>query len=85
MPRSRNAINGEHLAQLSNRNPFAVPVWRSPVYRTPEGVILAVQLLRLAWRVAWFALAHRWQMRWRCWWWSPGWAWAGPAWSAWPR
>ena len=58
MPRGRNAVNGEHLAQLSNRDPFAVPVWRSPVYRTPEGVILVVQLIRVVWRVLWFALTH---------------------------
>jgi S-DNA-T family DNA segregation ATPase FtsK/SpoIIIE len=58
MARGRNTVTGEHLAQLSNRDPFAVPVWRSPVYRTPEGVILVVQLLRLIWRVLWFALTH---------------------------
>jgi len=33
-------------------------VWRSPVYRTPEAVIVVVQLLRLAWRVIWFVLTH---------------------------
>src|SRR5580693_1067246 len=58
MPRSRNGVRGEYLAQLDNRDPFAPPVWRSPVYRTPEAVILVVQLLRLAWRVLWFALTH---------------------------
>ena len=58
MPRGRNTVTGEHLAQLSNRDPFAVPVWRSPVYRTPEAVILVVQLVRLIWRVLWFALTH---------------------------
>jgi hypothetical protein len=47
MPRSRNGVRGEYLAQLDNRDPFAPPVWRSPVYRTPEAVILVVQLLRL--------------------------------------
>ena len=58
MPRGRNAVTGEQLAQVDNRDPFAAPVWRSPVYRTPEGVILVVQLLRLIWRVLWFALTH---------------------------
>ena len=58
MPRSRNGVRGEYLAQLDNRDPFAPPVWRSPVYRTPEAVILVVQLLRLIWRVAWFTLTH---------------------------
>ena len=28
------------------------------MYRTPEAVILVVQLLRLVWRVIWFALTH---------------------------
>ena len=58
MPHGRNWVRGEQLAQLDNRDPFAPPVWRSPVYRTPEAVILVVQLLRLIWRVLWFALTH---------------------------
>jgi len=58
MPHGRNWVAGEQLAQVDNRDPFAVPVWRSPVYRTPEPVILVVQLVRLAWRVLWFALTH---------------------------
>ena len=58
MPRGRNWVRGEQLAQLDNRDPFAPPVWRSPVYRTPEAVIFVVQLLRLIWRVLWFALTH---------------------------
>jgi DNA segregation ATPase FtsK/SpoIIIE, S-DNA-T family len=58
MRRGRNGIMGEHLAQVDNRDPFAVPVWRSPVYRTPEPVILVVQLVRLTWRVLRFALTH---------------------------
>src|SRR5437762_11317443 len=56
--RGRDWVMGEQLAQVDNRDPFAVPVWRSPVYRTPEPVIMAVQLLRLIWRVIWFALTH---------------------------
>ena len=31
---------------------------RSPVYRTPEPAILVVQVIRLIWRVLWFALTH---------------------------
>lgn len=58
MPRGRNGVMGEHLAQVDNRDPFAPPVWRSPVYRTPEPVIVVVQLIRLLWRVLWFALTH---------------------------
>jgi DNA segregation ATPase FtsK/SpoIIIE, S-DNA-T family len=51
-------VTGEQLAQVDNPDPFASPVWRSPVYRTPEFVIWLVQLVRLAWRVVWFALRH---------------------------
>jgi S-DNA-T family DNA segregation ATPase FtsK/SpoIIIE len=58
VPHGRNWVAGEQLAQVDNRDPFAVPVWRSPVYRTPEPVILVVQLVRLVWRVLWFALTH---------------------------
>ena len=58
MARGRNVVVGEHLAQVDNRDPFAAPVWRSPVYRTPEPVIFVVQLIRLVWRVLWFALTH---------------------------
>ena len=58
MPRGRNWVRGEQLAQVDNRDPFAPPVWRSPVYRTPEAVIMVVQLVRLIWRVLWFALTH---------------------------
>ncbi len=58
MPRGRNWVTGEQLAQVDNRDPFAAPVWRSPVYRTPEPVIMVVQLIRLIWRVLWFALTH---------------------------
>jgi len=58
VPRGRNWVRGEQLTQLDNRDPFAPPAWRSPVYRTPEAVILIVQLLRLIWRVLRFALTH---------------------------
>ena len=58
MPRGRDWVAGEQLAQVDNRDPFAPPVWRSPVYRTPEPVIMVVQLVRLIWRVLWFALTH---------------------------
>src|SRR6266571_3817242 len=51
-------VTGEQLAQVDNPDPFASPVWRSPVYRTPEFVIWIVQLTRLVWRVLWFAIRH---------------------------
>ncbi len=40
------------MAQLYNRDRFALPVWRAPVYQTPAGIILVVHLYRLlAWLV----------------------------------
>ena len=40
----KGAVTGESFAQVNNPDPFAPPVWRSPVYRTPEFVIWLVQL-----------------------------------------
>ena len=51
-------VTGEQLAQVDNPDPFASPVWRSPVYRTPEGVILIVQLARFVARAVWFMVRH---------------------------
>ena len=48
----RKVITGEQVAQLYNRDPFALPAWRAPVYQTPAGFILLVQLARL---LAWMA------------------------------
>jgi hypothetical protein len=48
----RKVVTGEQVAQLYNRDPFALPVWRAPVYQTPFGIILAVKLVRLlAWLI----------------------------------
>ena len=45
-------VTGEELAQLYNLDPFAMPRWRAPVYRTPFGIILAAKLVKLlAWIV----------------------------------
>ncbi len=55
---SRRPVAGEQLTQVDNPDPFAPPVWRSPVYRTPHAVIWVVQLLRLVWRLVWFVLTH---------------------------
>jgi DNA segregation ATPase FtsK/SpoIIIE, S-DNA-T family len=46
------------LAQVDNPDPFARPVWRSPVYETPWAIIWAVQLARLIGRLTWFLLTH---------------------------
>jgi DNA segregation ATPase FtsK/SpoIIIE, S-DNA-T family len=54
----RGAVTGESFAQVNNPDPFAAPVWRSPVYRTPEFVIWLVQLVRLLARVIWFVICH---------------------------
>jgi DNA segregation ATPase FtsK/SpoIIIE, S-DNA-T family len=43
----RKVITGEQVAQLYNRDPFALPAWRAPIYQTPAGFILLVQLFRL--------------------------------------
>src|SRR5215831_13283196 len=43
----RKVITGEQVAQLYNRDPFALPAWRAPIYQTPVGFILLVQLARL--------------------------------------
>jgi hypothetical protein len=51
-------VRGEQLAQVDNADPFAAPIWRSPVYRTPEFVIWLVQITRTLARLAWFAIRH---------------------------
>lgn len=52
------SIRGEQYAQVDNADPFAPAVWRSPVHRTPEWIIWAVQLIRLLVRLVWFILRH---------------------------
>jgi len=48
----RKVVTGEQVAQVYNPDPFARPVWRAPVYRTPAWIIALVQLFRLlAWLV----------------------------------
>jgi DNA segregation ATPase FtsK/SpoIIIE, S-DNA-T family len=54
----RGGVTGEQYAQVDNPDPFATPVWRSPVYRTPEPVIWVAQLIRVAWRLIWFVIRH---------------------------
>jgi DNA segregation ATPase FtsK/SpoIIIE, S-DNA-T family len=48
----RKVITGEQVAQLYNRDPFALPIWRAPVYQTPAIFTIAVQLYRL---ISWLA------------------------------
>jgi S-DNA-T family DNA segregation ATPase FtsK/SpoIIIE len=48
----RKVVTGEQVAQLGNADPFSLPVWRAPVYRTPGAVVAVVQLFRfIAWLV----------------------------------
>src|SRR6266536_1392927 len=53
-----SAFYGEQLAQVDNPDPFARPVWRSPVYHTPGWVITIVQLWRLLITVIAVILRH---------------------------
>jgi DNA segregation ATPase FtsK/SpoIIIE, S-DNA-T family len=41
-----SAFSGQQLAQVDNPDPFAPPVWRSPIYHTPGWVIAIMQLAR---------------------------------------
>jgi S-DNA-T family DNA segregation ATPase FtsK/SpoIIIE len=43
----RRVVTGEELAQIYNSDPFAMPRWRAPVYRTPFGIILLMKFARL--------------------------------------
>ena len=42
----RKVVTGSQVAQLRNPDPFAVPAWRSPVYRTPGLIVATHDLLR---------------------------------------
>jgi S-DNA-T family DNA segregation ATPase FtsK/SpoIIIE len=54
----RKVVTGEYLAQVRNPDPFAVPAWRSPVYRTPFGFVVLVQAARLMGRLIRFVVRH---------------------------
>jgi S-DNA-T family DNA segregation ATPase FtsK/SpoIIIE len=53
-----STFSGEQLAQVNNPDPFAAPVWRSPVYHTPGWIIAAVQIARTLWAIARFLARH---------------------------
>jgi S-DNA-T family DNA segregation ATPase FtsK/SpoIIIE len=42
----RRVVTGEQVAQIYNPDPFARPVFRAPVYRTPAGIILIAWIIR---------------------------------------
>ena len=54
----RRIVTGEQVARLSNPDPFALPIWRAPVYRTPAGIVIIVQLARLLARLVRLAARH---------------------------
>src|SRR5215472_18398269 len=53
-----STYSGQQLAQLDNPDPFAPPVWRSPIYHTPGWVIVIVQLVRVLIAVVKFLVRH---------------------------
>src|SRR5436305_4055236 len=53
-----SAYSGQQLAQVDNPDPFAPPVWRSPIYHTPGWVIVIVQLVRVLIAVGRFLARH---------------------------
>ena len=54
----RRIVTGEQVARLSNPDPFALPVWRAPVYRTPAGIVIIAQLARLLGRLIRLTARH---------------------------
>jgi hypothetical protein len=54
----RKVVTGEQVAQLHNHDPFAVPLWRAPVYRTPFVFVAIVQAARLMARLVRFLARH---------------------------
>ena len=54
----RRVVTGEELAQLYNPDPFAMPRWRAPVYRTPFGIILLMKFARLLGWIARLIFRH---------------------------
>jgi S-DNA-T family DNA segregation ATPase FtsK/SpoIIIE len=53
-----STFSGEQIAQVNNPDPFAVPVWRSPVYHTPGWLIGIVQVARLLGVLIAFVIRH---------------------------
>jgi DNA segregation ATPase FtsK/SpoIIIE, S-DNA-T family len=53
-----SSFSGDQIAQVNNPDPFAVPVWRSPVLHTPGWLIAVVQLARAMWALLRFTARH---------------------------
>ncbi len=58
MPRGRNGVMGEQLAQVDNRDPFARPGLAVPGVPHPRAGDLRRPAHPAVWRVLWFALTH---------------------------
>jgi DNA segregation ATPase FtsK/SpoIIIE, S-DNA-T family len=54
----RTTFSGQRLAQVDNPDPFAPPVWCSPIYHTPGWVITIVQLAQVLLAVVKFLARH---------------------------
>src|SRR5215470_6602221 len=54
----RRVVTGDQIAQLRNPDPFAIPAWRAPVYRTPLTIVAIVHFMRLLARLVRFAFRH---------------------------
>jgi DNA segregation ATPase FtsK/SpoIIIE, S-DNA-T family len=54
----RRVVTGEEIAQLRNPDPFAIPAWRSPVYRTPLAIVAIVHTVRLFYRLVRLLARH---------------------------
>jgi hypothetical protein len=53
-----STFSGQQIAQVNNPDPFAVPIWRSPVYHTPGWLITLIQAWRLIAAVIKFIIRH---------------------------
>jgi len=53
-----STFSGDQIAQVNNPDPFAVPVWRSPVFHTPGWVITIVQIARIIKTLIAFLVRH---------------------------
>lgn len=58
MSHSLSPFSGEQIVQVTNPDPFAKPVLRSPVMHTPLWMIATAQLFRLLWRLLRFLIRH---------------------------
>src|SRR5262245_29113536 len=54
----RRVVTGDDIAQVRNPDPFAVPAWRSPVYRTPLWIVAIVHAARLLYRLVRLLARH---------------------------